>query len=170
LHRSIALEGVLDVGITAFLATGETDFIQKSLDQLPLVANGGDSRSLPDEFYDVYERMGGSGCTSKQLSARVAANAMLCLEHQPELFTEEAQSFGGHKGFGPLKDKVGTIRWLGRDYRRKTASSSSQGNGGFKRPHWRKGHWHTVLHGVGRQLRKLQWFQPLYVNGQGASE
>jgi len=170
LNRSISLANVLDLTVITYLADGATDFIQKPLDKLPLEANGGDFRVLDDKFYELREYTSTPDCTSSQLSARVAANAMLCLEHQPELFTEEEQSFGGHKGFGPSRDKVGTIRWLGRDYGRKTASSSSQGNGGGKRPHWRKGHWHTVLHGVGRQLRKLQWFQPLYVNGQGASE
>ena len=30
-------------------------------------------------------------------------------------------------------------------------------------PHWRRGHWHTVLHGEKRQNRRMQWFQPVYV-------
>ena len=30
-------------------------------------------------------------------------------------------------------------------------------------PHWRRGHWHTVLHGEKRQSRRMQWFQPVYV-------
>lgn len=36
--------------------------------------------------------------------------------------------------------------------------------GGTVRPHWRKGHWHTVLTGAGRKERRLRWFQPVYVN------
>ncbi len=30
-------------------------------------------------------------------------------------------------------------------------------------PCWRRGHWHTVLHGEKRQSRRMQWFQPVYV-------
>jgi hypothetical protein len=32
-----------------------------------------------------------------------------------------------------------------------------------RRPHWRRGHWHTVLHGEKRQRRRMQWFKPAYV-------
>ncbi|MFM7287560.1 MAG: hypothetical protein ACKO02_12220 [Cyanobium sp.] len=32
-----------------------------------------------------------------------------------------------------------------------------------RRPHWRRGHWHTVLHGEKRQSRRMQWFHPVYV-------
>ena len=44
----------------------------------------------------------------------------------------------------------------------KTEPLSAQG--GTVRPHWRKGHWHTVLTGAGRKDRRLRWFQPVYVN------
>ena len=30
-------------------------------------------------------------------------------------------------------------------------------------PCWRRGLWHTVLHGEKRQNRRMQWFQPVYV-------
>ena len=32
-----------------------------------------------------------------------------------------------------------------------------------RRPHWRRGHWHTILHGEKRQRRRMQWFKPVYV-------
>lgn len=32
-------------------------------------------------------------------------------------------------------------------------------------PHWRRGHWHTVLHGVGKTQRKLVLFPPVLVRG-----
>jgi hypothetical protein len=33
------------------------------------------------------------------------------------------------------------------------------------RPHMRRGHLHTVLHGVGRRERRVQWFPSVFVNG-----
>jgi len=57
---------------------------------------------------------------------------------------------------------------LGRDFFTRTTATYKQnpGNdtGTVRRPHWRKGHWHTVLTGAGRKERKLRWFQPIYVN------
>ncbi len=35
------------------------------------------------------------------------------------------------------------------------------------RGHWRRGHFHTVLHGEGRRERRLQWFRPTLVAGPG---
>jgi hypothetical protein len=32
-----------------------------------------------------------------------------------------------------------------------------------RRPHWRRDHWYTVLHGEKRQSRWMQWFQPVYM-------
>lgn len=31
------------------------------------------------------------------------------------------------------------------------------------RPHWRRGHFHTVAHGPGRRLRRVEWFSPTLV-------
>ena len=42
-------------------------------------------------------------------------------------------------------------------------STSGGGSGTPRRPHWRRGHWHTVLHGEKRQSRRMQWFQTVYV-------
>ena len=57
---------------------------------------------------------------------------------------------------------------LGRDFFTRTTTTYKQNpsnnTGTFRRPHWRKGHWHTVLTGAGRKERKLRWFQPVYVN------
>jgi hypothetical protein len=35
--------------------------------------------------------------------------------------------------------------------------------GKAKKPHMRRGHEHTVVHGKGRTLRRVQWFAPCYV-------
>ena len=44
-----------------------------------------------------------------------------------------------------------------------STSGASSSSGASRRPHWRRGHWHTVLHGEKRQSRRMQWFQPVYV-------
>ena len=36
--------------------------------------------------------------------------------------------------------------------------------GTTKRPHMRRGHLHTVLHGVARRERRVQWFPAVFVN------
>lgn len=36
------------------------------------------------------------------------------------------------------------------------------------RGHWRRGHFHTVLHGEGRRERRLAWFRPILVAGAGS--
>ena len=61
--------------------------------------------------------------------------------------------------------------WIGKDFRldrttRATSPGSPSGASSSSvplRPHWRRGHWHTGLHGDKRQSRRMQWFQPVYV-------
>ncbi|WP_186513636.1 hypothetical protein [Synechococcus sp. A15-44] len=58
----------------------------------------------------------------------------------------------------------------GKDFRLdRTPRPPSEGSAGGsnsctpRRPHWRRDHWYTVLHGEKRQSRWMQWFQPVYV-------
>ena len=44
-----------------------------------------------------------------------------------------------------------------------TSGAGSGGGSTAPRLHWRRGHWHTVLHGEKRQSSRMQWFQPVYV-------
>lgn len=58
------------------------------------------------------------------------------------------------------------VTMLGRNFllrKESLTTRSSLAKGGTVRPHWRKGHWHTVLTGAGRKERRLRWFQPVYV-------
>jgi hypothetical protein len=106
----------------------------------------------------------------------LAINALLVQLYQPELLTTGAAAkVRGGKGFSAgSADDTGAVRpqgpvWIGKDFRLDptpmaplegtTAGSSSAS----RRPHWRRGHWHTVLHGEKRQSRRMQWFQPVYV-------
>jgi len=99
--------------------------------------------------------------------------------YQPELLsTGPAAKVRSGKGFAGAADPEGMVSpqgpvWIGKDFRldrspRAAASNSTSegGSGGgstARRPHWRRGNWHTVLHGEKRQSRRMQWFQPVYV-------
>lgn len=98
--------------------------------------------------------------------ARIALNALLSMNHAPELLQEESVPLTRSKGFKKKPGKFATIRWLGRNYKRQklTVQTRTQSKGGVYRPHWRKGHWHTIRYGEKHQQSRLQWFQPKYVN------
>jgi len=108
----------------------------------------------------------------------LAINALLVQLYQPELLTTgPAAKLPSGKGFsagstddaGPVKPQ-GPV-WIGKDFRLdRTPRAQSEGTTAgtsssvtARRPHWRRGHWHTVLHGEKRQNRRMQWFQPVYV-------
>jgi hypothetical protein len=118
--------------------------------------NARDLAWIPPELSD--------GCDFSTL-CRIVCNAILAINHAPELFYEEAAKTRG-LGFGNGASR-GSIRWLGKTYQQNRVTTNAEPTGRTYRPHWRRGHWHTVLHGAQRALRKLQWFQPVYVNGRG---
>jgi hypothetical protein len=107
----------------------------------------------------------------------LAVKPLLMQRYQQELLsTDPSAKVSSGKGFAGAADPAGTVSpqgpvWLGKDFRldcnaRAAAPGSPTGNGGSgtsRRPHWRRGHWHTVLHGEKRQSRRMQWFQPVYV-------
>lgn len=150
----------------ALLSTGELEWINLTRSELVEVANR-NLESLEHLFPDGYTgRQWGYGPSEIPSElARLTVNAILCLQHRPELQTDEPAETR-QRGFGKASSYRGSIRWLGRDYRRRCSSSgSSTGTGTGKAPHWRRGHWHRVVHGAGRAMRRLKWFQPVYVNG-----
>ena len=70
-----------------------------------------------------------------------------------------------------LKPRLGFL--LGEDYKKRVVYKQDKNND-FEilskkrhvRPHWRKGHWHTVLQGPKRKNRKMRWFRPCFVMGK----
>jgi len=134
-------------------------------------AAGGLPDELIDNFYHEHaQSLEGHGvirCPVTEQLCRVALNTITSLTTSPEIVTEEAAAISQSKGFGACNG-MGVIRWIGRDFKRRISHCNELGDGSTKAPHWRRGHWHTVLHGAKRALRKLQWFQPVYVNGQAA--
>lgn len=150
--------------IAGLLSTGATEFLNVNTAMLVEAAN----RNLEPMGPLPHGFIGGAwGYGPSQITAelsRLAINAILCLRHRPELQTDEPTR-ATLQGFGRAPGYRGSIRWLGRDYRRRyEGSTEATGTGSAKAPHWRRGHWHHVVHGAGRTLRRLQWFQPVYVN------
>ena len=70
-----------------------------------------------------------------------------------------------------LKPRVGFL--LGEDYKKRVVYKQDKNDDveilskkRRVRPHWRKGHWHTVLQGPKRKNRKMRWFRPCFVMGK----
>jgi len=115
--------------------------------------------------------------STNQRMEGLAINALLVQLYQPELLTTSpAAKVPSGKGFSAgSADDTGPVRpqgpvWIGKDFRLErspksapNAPSPGSAIGSPRRPHWRRGHWHTVLHGEKRQMRRMQWFQPIYV-------
>jgi len=71
------------------------------------------------------------------------------------------------------KFKPRAVTWIGKEFserviklRPKTDMLEVKEAGIPRRPHWRRGHWHTVCQGFKRKQRKLKWFEPCYVSGK----
>lgn len=118
-----------------------------------------------DEFRHTYEVMD----VCKQVEA-FGVNLMLMLTYQPDMLTTEAHGSVAPKGFHVARDhdrRRLPITWLGKDFKPKKLEASEPKGGTHASPqaHWRRGHWHTVLHGEGRKQKRMRWFQPVYVGG-----
>ena len=116
--------------------------------------------------------------STNQRMEGLAINALLVQLYQPELLTTvQAAKVPSGKGFsaGGGADDTGAVKpqgplWIGKVFRldRNTrpaslSSPSGASSSAPRRPHWRRGHLHTVLHGEKRQSRRMQWFQTGYV-------
>lgn len=100
---------------------------------------------------------------------RIAVNSLMAHLYEPELVTVESfapvlpgRGFSKNSGPSPLP-----VTWIGKTFRYQRDKSQEPGtprNG--VRSHWRRGHWHTILHGQKRQQRRTQWFKPIYVGSK----
>lgn len=106
--------------------------------------------------------------STNQRMEGLAINTLLVQLYQPELLTTgPAAKVPSGKGFSAgAADAAGAVSpqgpvWIGKDFRldgtprapfEGTAAGSSSAS---RRPHWRRGHWHTVLHGEKRQSRRM---------------
>jgi hypothetical protein len=58
---------------------------------------------------------------------------------------------------------VSFVRDVKLHHTERISSEHGEPTGKEKPTHWRRGHWHTVIHGVGRTQRKLKLFPPVLV-------
>lgn len=101
---------------------------------------------------------------------RIVKNVVLIYNYKRELITTvnihpPARGFSVKRELSRKKYLPTTI--LGKDFispKHSYVAESCRHTDITMKPHWRKGHWHTVLHGPGKKERKLHWFQPVYVN------
>jgi hypothetical protein len=102
---------------------------------------------------------------------RIAVNSLLVHLYEPELITtDKSLSFRSGTGFCSQDSSSRTLpaTWIGKSFRSVSDRERPRSEGpsrGPVQPHWRRGHWHTVLHGPRRSERRMQWFRPVYVNG-----
>lgn len=130
-----------------------------------------DAKSWQDEHIKQREGSGyHDGATEKVM--RIAINSLLVHLYEPELITTDpipkpssGTGFGGSPGKSPLGPT-----WIGKGFRYQREKTNAPGgqeqSRGNVRAHWRRGHWHTVLHGKGRQERRVQWFKPVFVGSK----
>ncbi len=99
--------------------------------------------------------------------SRVVFGCFLGLLHQQFEITDEITTIPSKGGFvkstGP---QPLPCRWIGKHFKiRSEASPSRGGTHASPQAHWRRGHWHRVRHGQGKEQSKLLWYQPVFVNG-----
>jgi hypothetical protein len=105
--------------------------------------------------------------SSIEAIARVGVNSLLVHLYEPELITTDSPE-SVRRGFGadPKGTRTMPPTWIGKLFRRveQRQTRAAQAIGRSPRTHWRRGHWHTVVCGKGRQEREMRWFRPTLVN------
>ena len=112
---------------------------------------------------------------------KTVVNLILLMNQQPDIITEEyipSKIVPLQKKYKVQSDiKPRAICWVGKDFTTRVVKLKPKQDedklvvGGDKRklrPHWRRGHWHTVLKGAKRKERKMRWYQPVFVLGNAA--
>ena len=112
---------------------------------------------------------------------QTVVNLILLMNQQPDIITEEyipSKIVPLQKKYKVQSNiKPRAICWVGKDFTTRVVKLKPKQNedflvvGGSKRklrPHWRRGHWHTVLKGAKRKERKMRWYQPVFVLGNAA--
>ena len=112
---------------------------------------------------------------------RTVVNLILLMNQQPDIITEEyipSKIVTLQKKYKVQSEiKPRAICWVGKDFTTRVVKLKPKqdedmlvvaGNKRKLRPHWRRGHWHTVLKGAKRKERKMRWYQPVFVLGNAA--
>lgn len=132
-----------------------------------------DAKSWQEEHIKQRENSGYENEATEKIM-RIAINSLLVHLYEPELITvDPAPKVASGTGFaqGPGKSPLGPT-WIGKGFRyqreKTTAPGGQEQARGNVRAHWRRGHWHTVLHGKKKQERRIQWFKPVFVGSSMA--
>lgn len=117
---------------------------------------------------DVLPQTKGVLDVCKQMEA-LAINLMLLLAYKPDMLQDDPHGSGVPRGFQTAKEQKRHIlptTWLGKNFtaKRREAAAKPVGSHASPQAHWRRGHWHTVRYGKGKEQRRVDWFQPVYVN------
>ena len=112
---------------------------------------------------------------------QTVVNLILLMNQQPDIITEEyipSKIVPLQKKYKVQSEiKPRAICWVGKDFTTRVVKLKPKqdedmlivtGNKRKLRPHWRRGHWHTVLKGAKRKERKMRWYQPVFVLGNAA--
>jgi hypothetical protein len=112
---------------------------------------------------------------------KTVVNLLLLMNQQPDIITEEyipSKIVPLQKKYKVQSDiKPRAICWVGKDFTTRVVKLKPKQDEEFLvvsgskrklRPHWRRGHWHTVLKGAKRKERKMRWYQPVFVLGNAA--
>jgi hypothetical protein len=112
---------------------------------------------------------------------KTVVNLLLLMNQQPDIITEEyipSKIVPLQKKYKVQSDiKPRAICWVGKDFTTRVVKLKPKQDEDFLvvsgskrklRPHWRRGHWHTVLKGAKRKERKMRWYQPVFVLGNAA--
>lgn len=95
----------------------------------------------------------------------LAVKTLLCVSAAPGYLTTGSIERKARVRQGIVeREELWGASFIGRGYQIKRGTSDGEGTHASPRVHWRRGHWHHVVHGKGRQLRKLNWFEPVLVN------
>jgi len=108
---------------------------------------------------------------------RIIVNMILLMNQQPDIELEympPSITIPVQRGFSkPEIFKPRPIVWIGKEFSKRVVKIYPKREdilpklAGFpKRPHWRRGHWHTVLQGPKREQRRMKWFEPVYIKGK----
>ena len=113
---------------------------------------------------------------------QTVVNLILLMNQQPDIITEEyipSKIVPLQKKYKVQSEiKPRAICWVGKDFTTRVVKLKPKqnedilvvsGNTRKVRPHWRRGHWHTVLKGKNRKERKMRWYQPVFVIGSQAA-
>ena len=132
----------------AWYSQFDPDFANKIFHHDSPIPTGDEDKGIPNKF------------------TMLALKIIMAMVARPQFVTNGSQTRKEIRKQGQvIRDALWSPHFVGKDYRiRRERGESLGGTHASPKVHWRMGHWHTVLHGKGRALRRLDWFEPVLVN------